>query len=82
MSARRSPHIEKRKGFFLGCEGEYERSYGQFLGQLSEYRRLPNHIDSVPINDTEKRLRNGKVQIGSFASYRGCACGIMVAYAQ
>ncbi|MHB1564853.1 MAG: hypothetical protein ACYCXP_12345 [Leptospirillum sp.] len=56
MSSRKRPHIPKRKRFFLGCEGESERSYGQFLGQLSENRGLPNHIDTVTINGGSPRV--------------------------
>lgn len=56
MSSRKRPYIERRKRFFFGCEGESEQAYGQFLGRLSERKKLPNHIDTVTINGGSPRM--------------------------
>lgn len=63
MSSKRRPYIERRRRFFLGCEGESERSYGQFLGKLSEKKKLPNHIDTITINGGSPRI----IVIGAIA---------------
>lgn len=38
--------IRRRKRFFIGCEGESERSYATLLGQFAEEQRQAIHIDS------------------------------------
>lgn len=47
---RRNAHIPVRKPIFLGCEGESEQAYGQFLNDIVRERRLPFHIEVVNLN--------------------------------
>lgn len=55
MSSRRPAHIPKRKRIFLGCEGESERAYGQFIHRLSDREELSNHIDTVILHGGSPR---------------------------
>lgn len=47
---RRNAHIPVRKPVFLGCEGESEQAYGQFLNDIVRQKELPFHIEVVNLN--------------------------------
>ncbi len=47
---RRNPRIRARTPVFLGCEGESEQGYGQFLNDIVRERDLPFHIEVVNLN--------------------------------
>ncbi len=47
---RRPAHIPVRKPVFLGCEGESEQAYGQFLNDIVRGKGLPFHIEVVNLN--------------------------------
>lgn len=47
---RRPAHIPVRKPVFLGCEGESEQAYGQFLNDIVRQKELPFHIEVVNLN--------------------------------
>lgn len=47
---RRSAHIPVRRPVFLGCEGESEQAYGQFLNHIVHEKGLPFHIEVVNLN--------------------------------
>ena len=47
---KRSAHIRVRKPVFIGCEGESEQAYGQFLNDIVREKDLPFHIEVVNLN--------------------------------
>ncbi|TIW94447.1 MAG: RloB domain-containing protein [Mesorhizobium sp.] len=47
---RRGIIIPPRTPIFLGCEGESEQAYGQFLNDAVRETRLPFHIEVVNLN--------------------------------
>ena len=47
---RRPAHIPARKPVFLGCEGESEQAYGQFLNDIVRQKGVPFHIEVVNLN--------------------------------
>ena len=47
---KRRAHIPLRKPVFLGCEGESEQAYGQFLNDIVREKGLPFHIEVVNLN--------------------------------
>ncbi len=49
MRTRRG-QIRVRTPVFLGCEGESEQAYGQFLYEIVRQRDLPIHIEVVNLN--------------------------------
>lgn len=46
----RKAQIRVRTPVFLGCEGESEQAYGQFLYEIVRQRDLPIHIEVVNLN--------------------------------
>lgn len=66
MRGRRT-RIRSRKPIFLGCEGESEEAYGQFLNDLVRTRNLPFHIEVVKLNpgagDPVSRLKRAVQEI-------------------
>jgi hypothetical protein len=46
-AARGRPSVPPRLRIFLGCEGESERGYGAFLGQLLQINGCHVHLDTV-----------------------------------
>jgi hypothetical protein len=46
----RRPTIPRRKPIFLGCEGESEQAYGQFLNELAREAHLHVHIEVVNLS--------------------------------
>lgn len=48
---RRHAHVPARKLVFLGCEGESEQAYGQFLNDIVRQKDLPFHIEVVNLNE-------------------------------
>jgi hypothetical protein len=73
MSGRR-PAIKPRKTVFLGCEGESEQSYGQFLNDVLNEKGLRFHIEVVNLNpgagDPRSRLLRAKKEIDKRARNR------------
>ncbi len=73
MSRRRSI-IQPRTPVFLGCEGESEQSYGQFLNDIINERRLPYHIEVVNLSpgagDPRSRLMRAQKEIQKHARNR------------
>jgi hypothetical protein len=47
---KRYAHIPARRPVFLGCEGESEQAYGQFLNDIVREKGLPFHIEAVNLN--------------------------------
>ncbi|RWE76377.1 RloB domain-containing protein [Mesorhizobium sp.] len=47
---RRGIFIPPRVPIFLGCEGESEQAYGQFLNSIVRESNLPFHIEVVNLN--------------------------------
>jgi hypothetical protein len=66
MSGRRA-RIKPRTAVFLGCEGESEQSYGQFLNDALNEKGLRFHIEVVNLNpgtgDPRSRLLRAKKEI-------------------
>jgi RloB-like protein len=71
---RRSPTIKPRTPVFLGCEGESEQSYGQFLNDVLNEKRLPFHIEVVNLSpgagDPRTRLIRAHKEINKRARNR------------
>ncbi len=64
---RRFPVIKQRKPIFLGCEGESEQGYGQFLNDLVHASGLAIHIEVVNLSpgagDPIARLHRARKEI-------------------
>jgi hypothetical protein len=73
MSSRRA-RIKPRTAVFLGCEGDSEQSYGQFLNDVLNEKGLPYHIEVVKLNpgagDPRSRLLRAKKEIDKHARNR------------
>ena len=48
--SRHRPTIPRRKPIFLGCEGESEQAYGQFINELARAEGLHVHIEVVNLS--------------------------------
>ena len=73
MSGRRARN-KPRTAVFLGCEGESEQSYGQFLNDALNKKGVPFHIEVVNLNpgagDPRSRLLRAKKEIDKRARNR------------
>ncbi len=73
MTGRRAI-IEPRTPVFLGCEGESEQSYGQFLNGALNEKGLPFHIEVVNLSpgagDPRARLIRAQKEIAKHARNR------------
>jgi hypothetical protein len=65
MRSRRT--IIQRAPVFLGCEGESEQAYGQFLNELLRLSDRPFHVEAVNLSpgagDPISRLQRAKQEI-------------------
>ena len=66
MSGRR-PTIPRRTPIFLGCEGESEQAYGQFLNELAREAGLHVHIEVVNLSpgagDPVSRMQRARKEV-------------------
>jgi hypothetical protein len=66
MSGHR-PTIPRRKPIFLGCEGDSEQAYGQFLNELAREAHLHIHIEVVNLSpgagDPVSRMRRARKEV-------------------
>ncbi|MCA0050604.1 RloB domain-containing protein [Mesorhizobium sp. B283B1A] len=64
---RRGTIIPPRIPIFLGCEGESEQAYGQFLNTIVRESNLPFHIEVVNLNpgagDPVARIKRAEQEV-------------------
>jgi hypothetical protein len=65
--SRRRPVIPRRRPIFLGCEGESEQGYGQFLNDLAREADLHVHIEVVNLSpgagDPVSRMQRARKEV-------------------
>jgi hypothetical protein len=66
---RHRPTIPRRTPIFLGCEGESEQAYGQFINELARAKGLHVHLEVVNLSpgagDPLSRMRRAQQEIES-----------------
>ena len=77
MTSRRRPFIERKKRFFLGCEGESERAYGSLIQRISEDKSLRIFLDMPILNGGNPRsiIEQAIKQAEKHSSKRGAFFG-------
>lgn len=79
MIRKRRLVIERRKRFFLGCEGESERAYGSLIQRISDEENLHVFLDMVilkggsPRSIVEQAVRYAGIRSSTHGPYFGKA---------